>query len=109
MPIFRLTRRVFVQVCQREKRPIPHIISCCVREIERRGLDDLGIYRVSGLATDITKLRKAFDTRGPDSEPLLKDVDVNSVTGLLKLYLRQLPEALFTDRLYPHFLHVINN
>lgn len=43
---------------------------------------------------------------GPDSEILLRSVDVNSVTGLLKLYLRQLPEALFTDRLYARFLHV---
>ena len=51
------------EVCQREKRSIPHIVTCCVREIERRGLDELGIYRVSGLATDIAKLRKVFDTR----------------------------------------------
>lgn len=51
------------EVCAREKRSIPHIVTCCVREVERRGLDELGIYRVSGLATDIAKLRKAFDTR----------------------------------------------
>lgn len=51
------------KVCLREKRPIPYIVSCCVREVERRGLDEVGIYRVSGLATDISKLRKAFDTR----------------------------------------------
>lgn len=50
-------------VCQREKRPVPYLVSCCVREVERRGLDVVGIYRVSGLATDITRLRKAFDTR----------------------------------------------
>ena len=57
------THQLHKKVCQREKRPIPHIVTCCVREIERRGLDDLGLYRVSGLATDITKLRKAFDSR----------------------------------------------
>ena len=43
---------------------------------------------------------------GSESDSLLKDVDINSVSGLLKSYLRQLPEALFTDRLYPHFLQV---
>jgi len=47
-----------------------------------------------------------FYVGGLESDSLLRDVDVNSVSGLLKLYLRQLPEALFTDRLYPHFLHV---
>nr|CAG4643078.1 EOG090X0302 [Ilyocryptus agilis] len=101
------------EVCQREKRSIPHIVSSCVHEVERRGLEELGIYRVSGLATDIAKLRKAFDIRnilqcGFESDSLLRDVDVHSVSGLLKLYLRQLPEALFTDRLYPHFLHAFS-
>ena len=33
-----------------------------------------------------------------------READVNVVTGLLKLYLRELPEALFTDQLYPSFI-----
>lgn len=36
-----------------------------------------------------------------EAEQLLKEVDIHSVTGILKLYLRELPEALFTDQLYP--------
>lgn len=31
-------------------------------------------------------------------------MDVHSVTGVLKLYLREMPEALFTDALYPAFV-----
>lgn len=31
-----------------------------------------------------------------------KTSDVNVLTGLLKLYFRELPEALFTDNLYPN-------
>ena len=54
---------MYLQVCHREKRTIPIIIQLLVREVERRGLEELGIYRVSGLATDIAKLRKTFDTR----------------------------------------------
>ena len=38
-----------------------------------------------------------------EAEQLVKEVDIHSVTGLLKLYLRELPEALFTDDLYPRF------
>ena len=33
--------------------------------------------------------------------PLVKHADIHVITGLLKVYLRELPEALFTDTLYP--------
>jgi len=33
--------------------------------------------------------------------PLVKNADVHVITGLFKVYLRELPEALFTDALYP--------
>lgn len=44
-----------------------------------------------------------------EAEQLLKEVDIHSVTGILKLYLRELPEALFTDQLYPTLLEAFNN
>lgn len=39
---------------------------------------------------------------------MLKDVDVHSVTGILKSYLRELPEALFTDLHYPKLVETFN-
>jgi hypothetical protein len=50
-----------------------------------------------------------FVTDSYEAEQLLKEVDIHSVTGILKLYLRELPEALFTDELYPKFLEAFNN
>ncbi|XP_047991212.1 active breakpoint cluster region-related protein [Leguminivora glycinivorella] len=91
-------------VAKREKRNIPFIISACVREVERRGILEVGVYRVSGSASDLARLRKSFETNAYEAEQLLKEVDIHSVTGVLKLYLRELPEALFTDALYPEFL-----
>lgn len=38
------------------------MISSCVRQVERRGMKEVGIYRVSGLSTDVQKLKKAFET-----------------------------------------------
>jgi len=32
------------------------------------------------------------------------EADIHAVAGLLKLYLRDLPEPLFTDDLYPNFV-----
>lgn len=43
-----------------------------------------------------------------EAEQLLKEVDIHSVTGILKSYLRELPEALFTDALYPDLFEVFN-
>ncbi|XP_073956741.1 rho GTPase activating protein at 1A isoform X1 [Choristoneura fumiferana] len=91
-------------VAKREKRNIPFIISACVREVERRGILEVGVYRVSGSASDLARLRKSFETNPYEAEQLLKEVDIHSVTGVLKLYLRELPEALFTDALYPELL-----
>ncbi|XP_070511542.1 active breakpoint cluster region-related protein isoform X3 [Cardiocondyla obscurior] len=92
------------QVCKREKRDVPFIITACVREVEKRGVGEVGLYRVSGSASDVARLRKSFESNSYEAEQLLKEVDVHSVTGVLKLYLREMPEALFTDALYPAFL-----
>ncbi|XP_037026256.1 active breakpoint cluster region-related protein isoform X2 [Bradysia coprophila] len=96
------------QVLKREKRNIPFIISACIREVERRGMYEIGVYRVSGSASDLAKLKKSFETNNYEAEQLLKEVDIHSVTGILKSYLRELPEALFTDLLYPKLFDIYN-
>lgn len=35
---------------------------------------------------------------------LVREIDIHAVTGLLKLYLRDLPESLFTNDLYTKYL-----
>lgn len=97
------------QVCKRQKRDIPFIITACVREVERRGMGEVGIYRVSGSASDLLKMKKSFESNSYEAEQLLKEVDIHSVTGILKLYLRELPEALFTDHLYPQLFEAYNS
>lgn len=46
---------------RRQKRDIPFIITACVREVERRGMSEVGIYRVSGSASDLSKMKKSFE------------------------------------------------
>ncbi|KAG9510910.1 Active breakpoint cluster region-related protein, partial [Fragariocoptes setiger] len=95
-------------VCKKEKSAVPLIIQLCLREIERRGLREPGIYRISGLSSDILRLRKAFETNTHAAELLLREVDIHAVTGLLKMYLRELPDALFTNALYIKFVSAFN-
>lgn len=52
---------------RREERSVPFIITSCVREVERRGMTEVGIYRVSGSSSDLTKLKKSFESSEYDS------------------------------------------
>ncbi|KAL3063405.1 hypothetical protein OYC64_003051 [Pagothenia borchgrevinki] len=90
-------------VTKRERSKVPLIVRQCVEEIERRGMDEVGIYRVSGVATDIQALKAAFDSNNRDVSLMMREMDVNAIAGTLKLYFRELPEPLFTDEMYPNF------
>ncbi|KAA0197911.1 hypothetical protein HAZT_HAZT006161 [Hyalella azteca] len=90
-------------VSQRESggSAVPLVIARCVAEVERRGLDIIGLYRLCGSATKKRLLRDAFE-RNPRLVDLSADnvPDINVITGILKDYLRELPEPLFTKCLY---------
>ncbi|XP_072905019.1 active breakpoint cluster region-related protein-like isoform X1 [Hemitrygon akajei] len=90
-------------VTYREHSKIPRIVQRCAEEVERRGMKELGIYRVSGIATEIQDLKVAFDGDSKETAALLKDSDIHVVAGTLKLYLRSLPEPLLTSELVPLF------
>ncbi|KAL8807363.1 MAG: hypothetical protein Q9182_000702 [Xanthomendoza sp. 2 TL-2023] len=71
------------------------------------GLDVEGIYRLSGSAMHISKLRAIFnndssqvDFRNPESF----FHDVNSVAGLLKQFFRDLPDPLLTHQHFQNFI-----
>jgi hypothetical protein len=108
VPLSKVMTFVETYYFRRQKREVPFIITACIREVERRGMSEVGLYRVSGSASDLSKLKKSFETNSYEAEQLLKDVDIHSVTGILKLYLRELPEALFTDQLYPSLSEAFN-
>lgn len=58
-----------VCVHRRERSKVPYIVRQCIEEVEKRGIDEVGIYRISGVATDIQALKAAFDTS--KSHPLV--------------------------------------
>lgn len=51
---------------------VPHVVRCCVEEVEHRGLDEVGIYRISGATNDINELKTAFDSSKETNVTLLK-------------------------------------
>ncbi|KAL4686156.1 hypothetical protein H8957_005351 [Semnopithecus entellus] len=90
-------------VTNRERSKVPYIVCQCVEEIKHRGMEEVGIYCVSRVATDIQVLKAAFDINNKEMSVMMSEMDVNAIAGTLKLYFRELPEPLFTDEFYPNF------
>lgn len=74
---------------------VPLLVRMCIDEIDRNGLKQEGIYRISGKQHSVIQLvheiEKDEDTFKFDPERH----DIYTISGVLKLYLRQLPQALF--------------
>uniref|UniRef100_H2YZ16 Uncharacterized protein n=1 Tax=Ciona savignyi TaxID=51511 RepID=H2YZ16_CIOSA len=82
----------------------PIVVDMCISEIEKRGMDSEGIYRVSGSHDEIIELKAAFDQLGSEVN-LTAYEDVNTIAGALKLYLRELPVPILPYRLYSRFIN----
>ncbi|KAK3583082.1 hypothetical protein CHS0354_004028 [Potamilus streckersoni] len=88
---------------------VPLVLKSCSEVIESSGIVD-GIYRLSGITSNIQKLRLAFDEdRVPDltSETYLQDI--HSISSLLKMYFRELPNPLLTYQLYDKFADAVKD
>ncbi|GFO18093.1 rho GTPase-activating protein 100f-like [Plakobranchus ocellatus] len=80
---------------------VPRLVHKCVLEVERRGLETVGIYRLCGSARRKAMLREAFQIDSAGVDLSAENVsDIHVITGVLKDYLRELPEPLFTNALY---------
>ncbi|CAB1334108.1 unnamed protein product [Coregonus sp. 'balchen'] len=82
---------------------VPQVLKSCSEFIEKHGVVD-GIYRHSGVSSNIQKLRHEFDSENVPE--LTKDMymqDIHCVGSLCKLYFRELPNPLLTYQLYDKF------
>ncbi|GAB0201123.1 rho GTPase-activating protein 30 [Grus japonensis] len=88
---------------QQSGQDVPQVLRSCTEFVEQHGVVD-GIYRLSGVSSNIQRLRQEFDSdRCPD---LQKDVylqDIHCVSSLCKAYFRELPNPLLTYQLYDKF------
>ena len=58
------------------------------------GLQEVGIYRISGENRVTHELKDALD-RGADPASIVLDTDIHNITGLVKLYLREVRSFAF--------------
>lgn len=83
---------------------VPLVVKKICEHIENNGYDQEGIFRVNGSARIIEKLRTSFDQTG-DAD-LAEDGDVMAVAGLLKLFLRELPDSVIPEHMTKQFVNI---
>ncbi|XP_026529960.1 protein FAM13A-like [Notechis scutatus] len=79
------------------QQPVPLVVQHTVEYLEEFGLNHTGLFRISGSAAKIRALRLKYD-QGEEVD-LVKEGDINTVASLLKLFLNQLPTAVFPEDL----------
>ena len=97
--------------------------------IVRPGLEEVGIYRISGSVVDINNAKAKIESGKTSSALSAANIprqglticfsadistfiiescnDINLVTGLLKQWLRELPEPIITYDLYSRFIEAV--
>ncbi|XP_050950190.1 unconventional myosin-IXb isoform X4 [Labeo rohita] len=96
-----------VRVCHlvNNKAPVPIVLEIMLEHVEMNGLYTEGIYRKSGSANRMKELHQLLEA-GPENV-CLEDYPIHAVTGLVKQWLRELPEPLMTFTHYNDFLRAI--
>ena len=100
------------EVISRENATLPLIIAQCIIAVDQFGLQTEGIYRVSGSVSTLGKLKHLFDFEPEHIDfrtPAGFFGDIHAVAGILKQYLRELPEPLLTRNYYQDFIRVACN
>lgn len=95
------------ELVEREGGDVPLIVSKILAEIERRGLQVVGLYRLCGSAAAKKKLRERFQTES-ETVDLSQEPDINVLTGVLKDFLRELPSPLVTPSFYQDILFAMS-
>ncbi|NXU52437.1 RHG31 protein, partial [Turnix velox] len=87
---------------------VPYVLKSCAEFIETHGIVD-GIYRLSGVTSNIQKLRQEFvSDQCPDLTREVYLQDIHCVGSLCKLYFRELPNPLLTYELYKKFTEAVS-
>ncbi|ROL44369.1 Rho GTPase-activating protein 31 [Anabarilius grahami] len=93
---------------QNSGQDVPHVLKTCAEFIEEHGIVD-GIYRLSGITSNIQRLRQEFCSElCPDLTREVYLQDIHCVGSLCKLYFRELPIPLLTYELYKKFTNAVS-
>ncbi|XP_053558861.1 unconventional myosin-IXb isoform X2 [Bombina bombina] len=88
-----------------ETNEVPIVMEKLLEYLEMHGLYTEGIYRKSGAANRMRELKQCLE-KDPNAV-ILDNYPIHAITGILKLWLRELPEPLMTFAQYSEFLRAV--
>ncbi|VDQ09202.1 unnamed protein product [Trichobilharzia regenti] len=75
-------------------KPVPRIVKNICEYLLTNGLNAQGIFRINGSAKLIEALKSTFQISAADDLYSIGNVDIYALAGVLKLFLRELPDGL---------------
>ncbi|XP_074421485.1 unconventional myosin-IXb isoform X5 [Larus michahellis] len=88
-----------------ERNSVPIVMEKLLEYVEMHGLYTEGIYRKSGSANRMKELKQLLQS-DPNSVKL-ENYPIHTITGILKQWLRELPDPLMTSAQYNDFLRAV--
>ena len=86
---------------------VPALVVHCINEIEARGLGEVGLFRIPGSEREVRDLKEKFLAgRG---YPKLYHLDVHTLTGVVKDFLRSLQQPLIPTYMWHLFTQAASN
>jgi len=122
LPIFK-KRKMKTQTCGRPKafggdlddmyeatgNIVPAVLASCIDAIRRLGMKHQGIFRIGGAQADIDQFEKDFKEGKDPFHDLEDDFHMNSVSGILKMWFRKLPEPIFSNESFDYMMSITKN
>ncbi|KAL9823994.1 unconventional myosin-IXb, partial [Geothlypis trichas] len=96
---------VCVSALTSERNSVPVVMEKLLEYVEMHGLYTEGIYRKSGSANRMKELKQMLQ-EDPNSVKL-ENYPIHTITGILKQWLRELPDPLMTSAQYNDFLRAV--
>ncbi|XP_068176654.1 rho GTPase-activating protein 7 isoform X2 [Antennarius striatus] len=94
-------------IVQRTGQPLPQGIQQAMRYLRNQCLDQVGLFRKSGVKSRIQALRQMNESSGTDGGGVnYEGQSAYDVADMLKQYFRDLPEPLLTSKLSETFLQI---
>ncbi|XP_047189823.1 rho GTPase-activating protein 7 isoform X2 [Scophthalmus maximus] len=94
-------------IVQRTGQPLPQGIQQAMRYLRSQCLDQVGLFRKSGVKSRIQALRQMNEASGADGGGVsYEGQSAYDVADMLKQYFRDLPEPLLTSKLSETFLQI---